>query len=160
MGVCGCGKSTIGQLLAEKLELPFYDGDDLHPASNIEKMKHGTPLNDQDRQPWLNSVVRKLHEPTEGCIIACSALKLSYRTILRSLGPITIVHLNGSVQILSQRLDLRAQESNHFMPSTLLQSQLEILEDPSQEPNTITVDIDQPVESIVHSICTHLTHHS
>lgn len=160
MGVSGCGKSTIGQQLADKLDLPFFDGDDLHPSSNIEKMKSGTPLNDQDRQPWLESVVKKLHGAPSGSIIACSALKLSYREILRSLGPITIVYLNGSVEVLSERLDQRAQQTNHFMPSSLLTSQLETLENPSNEELTITVDIDQPVESIVDSVVTELNNHS
>ncbi len=160
MGVCGCGKSTIGVQLAQKLGLPFYDGDDFHPAANIEKMKSGTPLNDQDRKPWLERIVRELHEPENGVIIACSALKLSYREILRSRGPITIIHLHGTKEVLTQRLNHRAQESDHFMPSQLLTSQLETLQDPSGEIHTITINIDQSIDSIVNSLHKELTHSS
>lgn len=144
MGVCGCGKSTVAQLIADKLGGEFYDGDHFHPQANIDKMASGTPLNDQDRQGWLETLRDLITEKSATTIpvIACSALKKQYRDLLRGT-PTTLhfVHLAGSRDLLLERLNIRAANSNHFMPSTLLDSQLDTLEDPAGEPLTHTLDI-------------------
>ncbi|MFZ4476622.1 MAG: gluconokinase [Saprospiraceae bacterium] len=133
MGVSGTGKSTIGRLLAETIQLPFYDGDDYHPIENIRKMQSGQPLNDQDRQGWLETLhalaMREAH--ASGAIIACSALKQKYRDILENglPGPCFWVFLSGTFETLHARMQARTQ---HFMPAQLLQSQLETLEPPTQ----------------------------
>ncbi len=148
MGVSGCGKSTIAEALARKIDAHFKDADELHPAGNIEKMESGTPLNDEDREPWLADVAsyaRKSSAQHGICVIACSALKASYREILRNAGRIVFVYLNGSFDLISGRM---RQRSGHFMPETLLQSQFDALEDPTQESDTISVSIEKDPDSI------------
>jgi gluconokinase len=149
MGVTGCGKSTIGKLLAQKLSLPFIEADEFHSKENIAKMSSGTPLNDEDRYPWLQSLSQQLqsHEKT-GAILACSALKESYREILQKdlNEKIIWIYLEGNETILQKRLESR---TGHFMPGTLLKSQLEVLEKPGdayrfsieKDPGTITHEI-------------------
>lgn len=149
MGVSGCGKSTIGILLAKELNIPFFDGDDFHPASNIEKMEKGIPLNDDDRQGWLeilNDLAKSNSQ--KGAVIACSALKEKYRNILsRDLKQETaFVYLKGTFQEILDRLK---QRSNHFMPKELLQSQFDTLEEPSK---SITVSISRSPEEIIKQI--------
>lgn len=149
MGVSGTGKSTIGQLLAEKLNLSFYDADDFHPEANVSKMQQGIPLNDQDREPWLILLSKKLHQwQKDGAILACSALKKRYRDTLSAEGnlDITWVHLSGSMETIHARMRSR---SDHFMPVSLLQSQFETLESPN---DAITVDIKNKPELIVDEI--------
>ncbi|MEO2053197.1 MAG: gluconokinase [Allomuricauda sp.] len=153
MGVSGCGKTEVGQLLAKKLEYPFFDGDDFHPAANIEKMSSGTPLNDDDRKEWLiqlNQLSRKHRE--NGAVIACSALKNNYRGLLRAgMGNcMAFVYLEGSFELIKSRLE---QRKGHFMPIKLLQSQFETLEPPTKE---ITVSIDQTPSKIVAEILKHI----
>ena len=146
MGVSGCGKSLVGELLAQKIGAIFIDGDDLHPASNKEKMSSGVPLNDDDRWPWLEAVGNSL-ENTENIVVACSALKKVYRDKILAQAPETrFIHLHGSKDLLLRRLGNR---TTHFMPSTLLDSQLQTLEmmDPS-EPGKV-FDIAKSVEEIV-----------
>jgi 6-phosphogluconate dehydrogenase len=132
MGVSGCGKSTIGKLLAKELAVPFFDGDDFHPQKNIEKMSEGKPLNDKDRLGWLTALnelaIEQLNK--KGCVIACSALKESYRDILKlSIEPnVNFIYLKGTFHEIYNRILARA---NHFMPTELLQSQFDIIEEPT-----------------------------
>ena len=127
MGVSGSGKSTVGSLLAASLGVPFTDGDDLHPVSSLEKMAAGHPLTDDDRWPWLAAVGDALAAASQtGLVIACSALKRSYRDAIRRAAPeATFLHLDGSREELAQRT---AARSGHFMPPALLDSQLATLE--------------------------------
>jgi len=145
MGVSGCGKSTVGQLLAQKLSARFIDGDDLHPESNKAKMAAGNPLNDDDRWPWLALVGQALAEGQT--VVACSALKRVYRERILAAAPQTkFVHLSGSREVLEQRLGAR---SGHFMPASLLDSQLATLEPLAADEPGLVIDIDQPVADIV-----------
>ncbi|QLF69434.1 gluconokinase [Peteryoungia desertarenae] len=151
MGVSGCGKSSVGEALASALSLPFIEGDILHPAANVDKMAKGIPLTDDDRWPWLSLIGEKMAEALqqgEGIVVSCSALKAIYRDHLRTAtgNHLTFVYLHGSKALLSQRMGAR---TGHFMPPTLLDSQLATLEIPTGEPGVVTVSIDQPVESIV-----------
>ncbi|AYN67895.1 gluconokinase [Euzebyella marina] len=149
MGVSGSGKSTIGKLLAEKLSLNFFDGDDYHPKENVEKMAKGQPLNDEDRIGWLEQLNLLAKENTKtGAIIACSALKHQYRKLLRKglENELEFVFLKGSFDLVSERLSKR---KGHFMPPELLKSQFEALEIPTA---ALTVSIDQTPEEIVESI--------
>ena len=143
MGVSGCGKSTVGALLAKALARPFYDADDFHPVENINKMANGTALTDDDRSPWLSLLADKMvnWEASGGAVLACSALKQSYRDILSSTteNAVTFVYLKGTKAVLHARLTNR---ESHFMPDTLLDSQLQTLEPPT---DAIIVSIDNPV---------------
>ena len=126
MGVSGCGKSTVGQLLARELGAHFIDGDHLHPAVNIAKMKAGQALTDQDRAPWLNVIGQELSAAPYTTIIACSALRRAYRDQIRAAAPdSTFIHLHGTKELLAARLTARP---GHFMPASLLDSQLATLE--------------------------------
>lgn len=151
MGVSGCGKSTVAQLLAEHILAAFKDGDDLHPAANIEKMANGIPLTDGDRSPWLKDVAdfAKQSAAEHGsCVIACSALKRSYRSVINQAGHVVYVFLKGSAELIGSRMHER---TGHFMPETLLQSQFAALEDPTEEPNVICIDIDTTAVSVAAS---------
>ena len=131
MGVSGSGKTTVGELLGAHLDLPYLDGDDLHPQVNIEKMAAGTPLTDEDRWPWLRLVAQWLVEHPEGAIIGCSALKRSYRDLIREAVPdVAFVHVHGTRDVLDRRMSHRP---GHFMPTSLLDSQLAILEDLAED---------------------------
>lgn len=129
MGVAGCGKTSVGGLLAEEIGGFFIDGDALHSDSNIAKMSAGIPLDDDDRKPWLQEIGNELGKAAasgRSLIIGCSALKRSYRDLIRSEAPDTVfVHLHGSKELLASRM---AARSNHFMPASLLDSQFEALE--------------------------------
>lgn len=153
MGVSGCGKSTVGALLGERLQIPFFDGDDFHPAANKAKMAGGVPLDDDDRAPWLAEIGTALANPAGGagsCIIACSALKRSYRDLLRSFAPDTVfIHLSGDAATISNRLGRREHE---YMPSILLASQMATLEPLGSDEARIVVDIHDDPASLVDRI--------
>lgn len=151
MGVSGCGKSSVGEALAQRLGLAFIEGDVLHPESNVAKMAAGTPLTDEDRWPWLTVIGERIADALargEGIIVSCSALKKIYREHLRAAtgDRLSFVYLHGSRELLGRRMGAR---TGHFMPLGLLDSQLATLEVPTGEPRVVTVSIDQPVEGIV-----------
>ncbi|MGJ8583102.1 MAG: gluconokinase [Marinosulfonomonas sp.] len=148
MGVSGCGKSSIGAGVADQIGAVFVDGDDLHPAENVAKMSAGTPLNDDDRAPWLAVVGQALAAQDVPVVIGCSALKRSYRDIIRDNagGPVTFLFLDGTKQLIAERM---AQRKDHFMPPSLLDSQFATLERPEPDESALRVDIDQSPEAIV-----------
>lgn len=149
MGVTGCGKSTVGAALAEKLDIAFIDSDDLHSKSNKKKMRSGTPLNDSDRQPWLQAVSDTL-QSHEKIVVACSALKKSYRDKILAGAPTTqFIHLVGAKELISARLSERSHE---FMPIELLDSQFQTLEPLEQSERGKVIEISQPIEEIVEEI--------
>jgi carbohydrate kinase (thermoresistant glucokinase family) len=149
MGVSGCGKSTVGRLLARSLAAEFLEGDDLHPPRNLERMAAGIPLTDDDRREWLRGIAQQLADARAGrhaLVVSCSALKRSYRDTLRTAsGDIAFVHLHADPALLEARMQARA---DHFMPSSLLQSQLQTLEPPQPNERAITFDAALPAESI------------
>jgi len=145
MGVSGCGKSTVAHHLCEALNLPFIEADDFHPEANLLKMENGQPLNDNDREPWLQNLALELKkEEAKGAVLACSALKEKYRKTLISLisKPMQIIFLEGSFKLIKNRIDQRA---GHFMPSQLLQSQFDTLEVPK---DAWTFDIQNNLKTI------------
>lgn len=148
MGVAGCGKSSVGTRLAEALSLPYQEGDDLHPQANIAKMSAGTPLNDDDRWPWLDRIGEILADHAEsGIVLTCSSLKKVYRDRLRAAagGRLAFVFLDGSKALLTKRMGNR---EGHFMPTSLLESQLATLERPDQEAGVVVVNIDNTPSEI------------
>ena len=148
MGICSCGKTLIGRMLAEKLNLPFYDADDFHPQSNIKKMRSQIPLNDNDRIPWLEAMARQIPQWQNrgGAVLACSALKKSYRDILKKGGDVKFIFLKGTKDIILKRMKNR---KDHFMPTSLVDSQLQTLEEPH---DSVAVDIDNTPDQIVNEI--------
>jgi gluconokinase len=143
MGVSGCGKSTVAGLLAGRLGWAVEDGDDMHPAANVAKMAAGHPLDDEDRKPWLQKVAAWIREHTDEDrpgVITCSALKKSYRDLLRG-DRVVFVYLRGSKEQIARRL---AARQGHFMPLALLESQFATLEPPTADEAAITVDISEP----------------
>jgi carbohydrate kinase (thermoresistant glucokinase family) len=150
MGPAGCGKTTVGRLLAQRLGWPFLDGDDFHPAANVAKMHSGRPLDDRDRRPWLEALRREIESRLrkgQSAVVACSALKRSYRDLLGvDQKRVRTVYLRGPFDLLQQRLTARR---GHFMPPELLRSQLDTLEVPD---GGLTVDIDAAPETVVDRI--------
>jgi beta-N-acetylhexosaminidase len=148
MGVSGCGKTTIGDLVARQLGVPFLDGDSLHPVENVAKMAAGTPLTDEDRWPWLATVGAELAAAgNRGLVLACSALRRSYRDAIRAQAPDTVfLHLHGSKDVLAARIEGR---SGHFMPPSLLESQLATLEPLEADEAGVVVDVAEPVDAVV-----------
>jgi gluconokinase len=149
MGVSGCGKSTVGRLIADGLGVHYVEGDELHPERNIDLMAAGIPLTDADRHGWLQEVAGQLANATaeaRGIVVTCSALKRSYRDQLRAGAPdVRFVHLHGSRELLESRV---AARSGHYMPPSLLQSQLDTLEPPDEDERAIALDITQPPEQL------------
>ena len=152
MGVSGSGKTTIGKLLAAALRLPFYDADDFHSDANIEKMRRGEPLSDNDRQVWLHELGQciKQWEKDGGAVLACSALKETYRTVLKSVDNVFWIYLDGSKETILARVQAR---QNHYMPPILLDSQLEALEKPAYG---LHIPISFPPEQIIQKIMSKL----
>ena len=147
MGVSGSGKSAVGVALAARLGVPYKDGDDLHPPENVAKMTRGEPLNDEDRFPWLELVGAWLAEHRDGGVIACSALRRRYRDQLRGHCPeVDFLHVDGSAELIAAR---QAGRAGHFMPPSLLPSQLLTLERLGPDEEGIAIDVDQPVSAIV-----------
>jgi gluconokinase len=149
MGVSGCGKTTVGKLLARAIDAEFLEGDQLHPPRNVERMSSGIPLTDADRKDWLLAIAQQLADARAGrhkLVVSCSALKRSYRDILRTASPLLIfVHIHASRELLEARLKARP---DHFMPASLLDSQLAILEPPGADERGITFDALQPPAEI------------
>ncbi len=145
MGVSGCGKSTLAQALANALAVDFIEGDDLHPAANVQRMRAGIALTDADREHWLATIGARLgaaHAQGRGVVVACSALKRRYRDQLRRHAPaLRLVHLHGDASLLAERMNLR---SGHYMPPSLLPSQLETLELPTPDEDAVALDIRMP----------------
>lgn len=139
MGVSGCGKSTIGAMLAEALGLPFADADAFHPPENVRKMSAGIPLTDADRWPWLDALGAWLAAEERGGIIACSALRRAYRDRLRGWVPgLSVVHLAGAPELIAARQGAR---EGHFMPPSLMASQFATLEPPGADEEALILDI-------------------
>jgi len=155
MGVAGCGKTTIGRLLAKKLSWRFNDADEFHPAANVAKMTAGQPLNDEDRAPWLKAISDHIADCLAqhvGAVVTCSALKKSYRDVIMvDPSQVKLVHLQGSRELLWARISGR---EGHFMKPAMLDSQLATLEVPE---DALTVDIAPEPEAIVASICDSLS---
>ena len=149
MGVSGCGKSTVGAALSAALGIPYRDGDDLHPAANVEKMRAGIPLGDADRWPWLDRVAETLCHGAP-VIVGCSALRRAYRDRIRAgaCGPVRFVHLTGSRDVIAARM---AARQGHYMPLSLLDSQLATLEPPGRD-EAVTVDVDQPLNTLIAAV--------
>jgi gluconokinase len=147
MGVSGVGKTAVGRALAARLEVPYADADDLHPAANVAKMTAGVPLTDDDRAPWLASVGTWLREhAATGGVMSCSALHRSYRDVLVGAAPSTrFLHLTADPEVLRERMTSR----RHFMPAALLTSQLQTLEPLADDEPGTTVESGQPVDAVV-----------
>ena len=149
MGVSGCGKSSIGDSLAKSLNIPFFDGDDYHPAENVEKMRNGIPLTDEDRKEWLLTLNALIQEQ-DNLVLACSALKPEYREALKvGCNDLTFCYLKGDFDTIWSRL--KAREDHYFQGSAMLESQFSTLVEPSEQ-EAIYIDINQPPEKVVDDI--------
>jgi carbohydrate kinase (thermoresistant glucokinase family) len=150
MGASGSGKTTVGRALAQRVGWLFEEGDSLHPPENVAKMSRGEALNDADRMPWLSAVAERIDELRgrgESAVISCSALKRRYRRIIIGDRPeLRLIYLDGSRELIGRRLQDR---KGHFMPASLLDSQLAALEPPGPDEHPITVSVDLPVTAIV-----------
>lgn len=155
-GVSGAGKTTIGKLLAEELGWKFYEADDFHPRSNIEKMHSGRPLTDEDRWPWLERLREQITRSLaakEGAVLACSALKRAYRERLRVSDDVKFVFLRGDYTLIEKQLYRRR---GHFMNSALLESQFADLEEPGPGEDVLTIDLGRTPGEIVKEVKTRL----
>ena len=153
MGVCGSGKTTVGEEIARRLGVAFRDADEFHPHANVEKMSAGVPLTDGDRIPWLDGIGAAIRDADPGrpIVVSCSALKRAYRERIKELAgrPVDFVFLTGSRDVLRGRMHGR---KGHFMPASLLDSQLATLEPPAADERAFTVSIELPVEEIVDKV--------
>lgn len=147
MGVSGCGKSAVGEAIAARLGLPLVEGDSFHPETNIEKMRRGLPLDDTDRSGWLAGLGRELRNHHEGAVLTCSALKVTYRAVLRASVPrLRFVHLALCQEEALARV---AGRPGHFYPPSLVASQFDALQDPAGEPGVVVVDATLPLEQVI-----------
>jgi len=155
-GVSGAGKTSVGQLLAQRIGWKFFDADDFHSQANIDLMKKGIPLEDEQRWPWLETLrdlIQKEEKERKNVVLACSALKKSYRDCL-NLGPqVRFVYLRGDYDLIANQIRHR---SDHFMPAALLQSQFATLEEPEATENVITIQTGRPVCELVAEIVSRL----
>jgi gluconokinase len=154
MGVSGAGKSTVGRLIAARLDCPFRDADSFHPRANIEKMSRGEPLTDADRWPWLDAIAAWIAEHRAAgttCVVTCSALKRVYRDIVtdKQRADVRLVYLKGGFDLIAARL---AARTDHFMPPALLKSQFDTLEEPRGDERAITAEIDGTPEEIAEAV--------
>ena len=153
MGVAGCGKTVIGRLLANEIGCEFLDADDYHPPENVALMRQGIPLDDEKRGPWLDRLAGLIDAASGGhrsLVLACSALKRSYRSRLGLGKPhVRLVHLHGTESLLRERLE---QRTGHFMPASLVASQCALLERPTDDERPIRIDIASSPETIVRQI--------
>ena len=147
MGVAGSGKSTVADLFARQLGWTRIEGDDLHPTQNVAKMAVGTPLTDADREPWLRMICQRINDTEGSQVITCSALRRAYRDILRTADArVRFLHLSGSTELLAARIGAR---TDHFMPPSLLTSQLDALEPLTPDEDGVVVDVDGTPADIV-----------
>jgi gluconokinase len=150
MGITGSGKSTVGASLAHKLGVDFVEGDDYHPPENVQRMASGIPLTDDDRAGWLRVLAARIREARDagtGLVLTCSALKRSYRDVLRAAAPeLQFVFLDGPRALIAERI---TERRGHYMPASLLDSQLAALEDPAPDEHAWAFDIAEPAEKIV-----------
>jgi gluconokinase len=147
MGVSGSGKTTVGQLLASRLGVPYAEADEFHPESNVAKMAAGTPLTDEDRWPWLRAIAAWIAERgSQGGVVTCSALKRRYRDLLRDGGPVWFLHLDGDRALIASRI---AARTGHFMPPALLDSQIADLEPLGADEPGLVVDVGGTPDEIV-----------
>ena len=151
MGVAGSGKTTIASGLAEKLGVPFVEGDSLHPIANVKKMASGIPLTDEDRWPWLAAIGQRMEVERltgHGVVVSCSALKHAYRDCLRKEvhGKVHFILLDGSRELITDRMKKR---KGHFMPPALLDSQFATLEKPTPDEHAVILDISHPVPTLL-----------
>ena len=157
MGVCGCGKSTVGERLARELGALYIEGDAFHPPANVARMAAGIALTDADRQGWLEALAAQLADARRAgrsVVLACSALKRRYRDVLRLGAPdLRVVHLAGDRAMLAARL---AARQGHYMPASLLDSQLATLETPDPDERAVTLDAGAPTATLVQSALTQL----
>jgi gluconokinase len=150
MGVAGCGKSSLGQHGAAALGLPLLEGDDFHPAANVAKMRSGTPLSDDDRAAWLDTLAEQLARRDEGVVLTCSSLKRRYRERLRAAAPgLRFVFLQLTREQARERV---AARPGHVFPVSLVDSQFEALEDPSGEPGVLVLDAMRPLSELVQAL--------
>lgn len=153
MGIAGSGKTTVGGLLAERLGIPFVEGDDHHPPENIAKMAAGIALDDDDRRPWLEALAAAITDWAgrgESVVLSCSALRQSHRALLAGANrDVHFVHLDGDAALLRRRLECRR---GHFMPASVFDGQMATLERPKGEANVLTVDVGHPPAEIVETI--------
>jgi gluconokinase len=155
MGVAGSGKTTVGEALAGRLGVEYAEADSFHPPENIEKMSSGTPLTDEDRWPWLLAIARWIREHSEtGGVVSCSALKRRYRDVLRTGGDVRFLHVNGSKEVIAERMKSR---SGHFMPVSLLDSQFADLEPLQADEHGVAADLSLTPERIVETALVALT---
>jgi gluconokinase len=152
MGVSGSGKTTIGAALAKSLDWRFHDADDDHQPHNVQQMRRGVPLTDEQRRPWLDLLSRRVRQWLSECqptVLACSALTRDARAVLHNDDPrVVLVYLRGPSELIRRRMDAR----DHFMPPSLLESQFQLLQEPAYEESAITIDAADPPDVIVRRI--------
>lgn len=157
MGISGAGKTVVGTLLADALGVAFLEGDALHPPENVRRMAQGVALTDADRRGWLESIadhIARARRAGQGLVVACSALQRAYRDVLRGAdAELRFVHLTGDAAVIRQRM---TQRVGHYMPASLLDSQIATLEVPTVDEHALTFDVGDPPQSIVERIVARL----